>query len=210
MYSSRHPRTHTAPYGGAEETIRYRTGMVRLTRDDWIDAAYRRFSESGLDAVAVEPVAREIGATKGSFYWHFTDRADLVDAVLERWDRLETENVVALVEELDDPRERLEKLVWLVTHRTPARGGEATLFTAAARNGVAETVRRVTERRIGFVALLMRDLGFDADESRRRATTLVAAVIGYQQLIAPGWYPDDDPERLSASLLEMAIGAHTP
>lgn len=183
--------------------------MARLTRDDWIEGAYARFSESGLDAVAVEPIARGLGATKGSFYWHFADRADLVDAVLARWERNETEAVIGLVEEHQSPRERLERLVEVVTHRTPDRGGEATLFTAAARNGVAETVMRVTERRIVFVASILAELGFDQDESRRRATTLVAAVVGYQQLMAPGWSPTQDaPESLAASLLEMAIGAH--
>lgn len=195
---------------GVKETIRYGTDMARLSREDWIDAAYARFSESGLDAVAVEPVARALGATKGSFYWHFADRAALVAAVLERWELTETEAVVQLVDEIQDPRERLERLVHVVTHRTPERGGEATLFTAAARNGVADTVARVLERRIAFVASVLGDLGFDPDESRRRATTLVAAVVGYQQLVAPGWAPTQDtPLLLAASLLEMAVGAHS-
>ncbi|GAA1938996.1 TetR/AcrR family transcriptional regulator [Microbacterium aoyamense] len=183
--------------------------MARLSREDWVDAAYRHFADNGLDAVRVEPVAREIGATKGSFYWHFADRAELVDAVLDRWEDSETSAVIGIVDESDDPRERLERLVRIVTTRTPDRGGEATLFTAAERNGVVDAVARVTERRVAFVASVLAQLGFDAAESRRRATTLVAAVVGYQQLIATGWSPGQDtPEMLAASLLEMAIGPH--
>lgn len=182
--------------------------MARLSRDEWVDAAYERFSESGLDAVAVEPIARAIGATKGSFYWHFADRAALVDAVLERWEQLETDSVVTHVDETDDPRVRLERLVWVITHRTPQRGGEATLYTAAERNGVAATVARVTERRVTYIARLLEARGLDADEARRRAITLVAAVVGYQQLVSPGWDPHDPPERIAASLIEMTLGEH--
>jgi AcrR family transcriptional regulator len=57
--------------------------MARLTREDWLDAAYRRFSDDGIAAVAVEPVARSLGATKGSFYWHFADRRAARLAVVE-------------------------------------------------------------------------------------------------------------------------------
>ena len=62
--------------------------MASFSADDWVDAAYRRFNEGGLAAVRVEAVARDLGATKGSFYWHFTDRGALVDDVLTRWEEL--------------------------------------------------------------------------------------------------------------------------
>ena len=50
---------------------------ARLTREDWARAGFLAFVEAGLDAVVVEQVARRIGATKGSFYWHFGGRDDL-------------------------------------------------------------------------------------------------------------------------------------
>lgn len=195
----------------ADETIRYGMEMARLSRDDWIQAAYGRFSESGLDAVAVEPVAREIGATKGSFYWHFSDRSDLITTVLAEWEARETDALIAQVDEIVDPRGRLELLIRFIAHRTPQRGGEATLYTAAERNGVAETVARVTERRVGYVADILVALGQDAQEARRRAITVVAAVIGYQQIVAPGWDARQElPESIAASLLSMTLGSADP
>ncbi len=184
--------------------------MARLTRNDWVAAAYERFSDQGLDAVAVEPVARAIGTTKGSFYWHFADRAELVNAVLDTWEEQQTEMLIAEVDTEPRPRERLERLVWLVTHYAPQRGGEATLYAAAERNGVAVRVARVTERRVSFIAGILSALGLDEEEARRRAITLNAAVVGYQQLVTTGWDPRmDSVESMAASLVEMTLGEHT-
>ena len=53
----------------------------RLSRQDWVDAALRSTAQVGLENVSVEALAKTLNATKGSFYWHFTDRAELVDAI---------------------------------------------------------------------------------------------------------------------------------
>ena len=58
----------------------------RLTADDWAQAALDLISEQGVAAVAVEPLARRLGVTKGSFYWHFPSRDALLQAALERWE----------------------------------------------------------------------------------------------------------------------------
>jgi AcrR family transcriptional regulator len=58
----------------------------RLTRDGWMQAARLALLESGPDAVRVEPLAATLGVTKGSFYWHFTDRQALLDALVSEWE----------------------------------------------------------------------------------------------------------------------------
>jgi AcrR family transcriptional regulator len=178
--------------------------MARLSRDDWISAAYESFSEDGIAAVAVEPVARRLGATKGSFYWHFDDRQALVDAVLERWRDLETERLIAEVEELDAPTERLARLFELIARRTTERSGERTLYADAAAAHVREPVAAVTERRVAYVAGLLRSAGIPPLDARRRAVTIVSAVIGYQQLVSSGWEPASDPRALVDTLFAIA------
>lgn len=181
--------------------------VARLSREAWIDAAYARFTATGIDAVAVEPVARELESTKGSFYWHFADRAELVAEVLARWEREETDAIMAAVADIEDPRGRLDELVNIVAHRTPMRGGEATLYTAAERNGISDLVSRVTERRVAFMTSVLAGIGLDPAEARRRALTVVAAVIGYQQLVLTGWHPESQsPQLMAASLVRMAVG----
>ena len=59
----------------------------RLSAADWIGAAMEAIVESGVRAVAVEPLAVRLGATKGSFYHHFPNRDALILAALAEWER---------------------------------------------------------------------------------------------------------------------------
>lgn len=181
--------------------------MASFSADDWLDAAYRRFNEGGLSAVRVEAIARDLGATKGSFYWHFADRAAIVAAVMERWERSETDFVIDLVERAGTPEERLAALYDVIVDRMGERGGERTLYLDAVPESVDAAVARVTERRIAYVASLLVDAGFEPDEARRRGASVVAAVIGFQQLAAGGWKagPEVGTHDLTASILGMSL-----
>src|SRR5580658_6647326 len=66
---------------------------ARLTRADWAEAALATLVEGGAGAVAVEPVAARLGASKSSFYWLFDNRRALLEAALERWEQEQTERV---------------------------------------------------------------------------------------------------------------------
>lgn len=57
----------------------------RLTRDDWLDEAFNAVVEGGFDNVKVLSLAEKLKVTRGSFYWHFTDHADLINSLLMRW-----------------------------------------------------------------------------------------------------------------------------
>ena len=57
----------------------------RLSRDDWLDAAFQAVVEGGFDKVRVLGLAAALGVTRGSFYWHFVDHAELIAALLARW-----------------------------------------------------------------------------------------------------------------------------
>ena len=179
--------------------------MARLSRENWIDAAYSRFSDGGISAVSVEAVARDLGATKGSFYWHFVDRGALVDAVLSRWEDWETERLIELVEAVEDPADRLAALLEVIAHRTTERSGERTLFAEAAELGITDAVGRASERRVSYTAQLLEATGIRADDARRRAVIIVAAVIGYQQLVAGGWDPggQSEPRALVETLFAL-------
>ena len=56
-----------------------------LDREAWIEAAIGTLAEHGVAGVRVESLAKSLGVTKGSFYWHFRDRPDLLAAVLDFW-----------------------------------------------------------------------------------------------------------------------------
>ena len=67
---------------------------------DWIKAAGRRLASGGIAAVAVETLARDLAVTKGSFYWHFRDRAALLKALLADWEAGSTAPLLRRLEAL--------------------------------------------------------------------------------------------------------------
>src|SRR5690349_9500352 len=78
---------------------------ARLSAADWAQTALDVIAEQGVAAVAVEPLARRLGVTKGSFYWHFPSRDALLQAALERWEDTEQQTVFGKMEAVSDPRE---------------------------------------------------------------------------------------------------------
>lgn len=156
----------------------------RRTPADWVDAAYARFHDEGLPGIRVEAVARDLGSTKGSFYWHFADRAALVAAVMERWEQDETESFIVVADRAPDPRTRLEVLFTAVARRRAP--GEQRLYADAVGEGVGDVVERITDRRVSYVAAALMELGVAPDEARRRGLTAVALVLGLEQLTRGG------------------------
>ena len=119
-----------------------------LSRDDWTTAALEALAEVGLSAVAIDPLARRLGATKGSFYWHFSSRDELIAATLELWERRDTVELVAALEEIPDPQERLVALA-RSAYGTAARGTDpqAGVLAAASDPRVGPVLERVTVAR---------------------------------------------------------------
>jgi len=162
---------------GAEE------GVV-LAAADWERAALAALAEGGLRAVAVEPLARRLGVTKGSFYWHFRDRAALLAAALARWEREETESVIADAAALDHPGERLRRVFERAFPERPPRRPSLLLAVsdAAAHPPVARSLRRVARRRLAYLETCYRELGLPAGAARHRALLAYAAYLGTLRL----------------------------
>ena len=102
---------------GTESATKASERSGRLSAEAWAQAALDVIAEQGVAAVAVEPLARRLGVTKGSFYWHFPSRDALLQAALERWEQVEQETVFGSVEQVPDPRERLRALFLVVAHQ---------------------------------------------------------------------------------------------
>ncbi|OJF14727.1 TetR/AcrR family transcriptional regulator [Couchioplanes caeruleus] len=172
----------------------------RLTADDWTAAALEAMAGGGLAAIAVEPLAARLGATKGSFYWHFANRDALIEAAVLRWEREHTDAVIGLVDAEPEPLGRLRLLIGLVLDSTvvPDEGSiELAMLATADHPHVAPVLARVTERRVAYTAGLFAALGWPAEEARRRGLLAVTAYLGYAQLahVAPGTLPTAEAER---------------
>lgn len=134
--------------------------------------------------MAVEPLATRLGATKGSFYWHFANRDALIVSVLEIWERRKTEEIIALIAERSRPVDQLRALLLLVTGAAGRTALEAQMVAAADHPLVAESVRRMVDRRVSFVIGLLEQCGFTAEDAAARGLLLYAAYTGHDQLTA--------------------------
>lgn len=153
----------------------------RLTREDWIRAALDALTEGGVAAVAVERLAKTVGATRGSFYWHFNDRDELVEASLELWERQNTTDLIPEGEAIEDPLDRLRHLFREVYEQS-VDPIETALVNAADDPLVAPVFRRVTEARLAFLRQIFIDLGLDEAEANARAWLAYGFYIGHHQL----------------------------
>lgn len=158
--------------------------VARRTRDDWTGVALRALAEGGVAAVAVEPLAARLGATKGSAYWHFPNREALLKATLERWEREHTEAVIEIVESVPDPLAKLRLLFGTVLEDVEDSAVELAMLAARDDPAVAPVLRRVTDRRIGYLEDLFGELGFAPDAARRRAVLAYSVYLGQAQLMS--------------------------
>jgi AcrR family transcriptional regulator len=152
---------------------------VRLTRDDWIRAALLALADGGTAAVAVEPLAARLGATKGSFYWHFRDRGELIAAALESWERTATDDLVTELGAIEDPVERLHRGFAMAMALEEDQHPDVRLLPSVSDPLVAPVAARVQEKRLRFLARTFRELGFPAAEARRRAMLANSLYIGW-------------------------------
>ena len=167
--------TNTAAVGATE-----RTG--RLSADDWAKAALDLIAEQGVAAVAVEPLARRLGVTKGSFYWHFPSRDALLQAALERWETVEQEEIFGRLDTVGDPSERLRALFQVVAHEYQAHLIYSELLKALDHPTVSPVISRVSQRRFEYLTALFRQAGLDAGAAQHRARLAYAAYVGFLQL----------------------------
>lgn len=152
-----------------------------LSAEHWARAALDALAAGGLDAVAVEPLARALKVTKGSFYWHFASREALLLAALELWERNETEEVVQRFSTEPDPYQRIVKLFKQST--APDRSSlYMAILSAEDHPLVREVVRRVAQRRVDYLHGCYAALNYAEDEARHRARFAYATFVGNLQL----------------------------
>jgi AcrR family transcriptional regulator len=155
---------------------------TRLCAEDWEEAALQLIAEQGVNAVAVEALARQLGVTKGSFYWHFRTREALVQAALERWELYGEREIIGQIESIPDPRVRLPELFRRVAHELQPHRVYAALLKALDHPQVVPVMARVSQRRMEFLNTAYREAGMPTAEALNRARLTYAAYVGFLQL----------------------------
>lgn len=172
-----------------------------LSVKQWADAALWQMRH-GSAAVSVDAVARVLGVTKGSFYWHFADRDALLAAALQRWEELATDGVIALLSRYPSPRERLAKLLELAIVDEDLHLAIEVAIASSPEPVVRKAAARVSNRRLAYVQLQYRQLGQTPAQARTSGLATYAAYVGAVQLMSV------TPEVLPSPAAQRAYVAH--
>jgi AcrR family transcriptional regulator len=183
---------------------------ARLGRDDWIRAALDAIAAGGLAAVAVEPLARSLGVTKGSFYAHFSNRDELIEAALKAWEHSHAEEQVEQFRAIDDPAERLAAVLRVATEfsQSGAPSVHGRLMGELGDPRVRSAVSRVNAARLDRLSETYRELGVTERTARDRARIAYATYLGLLQMAreAPGnRMKKPELERFLAELRQLLI-----
>ncbi len=184
---SRMPASEPHPQGVPRRARRRAVHRETLTPERWIEAATEVLVDHGIDNVRVDVLATELQVTRGSFYWHFRDREDLLRQVLQAWRDRATEQLTARLKQAGgDPRTQLREVLSLPFRgRAAMRAAriELALRAWARHDAMArQAVDEADAQRIDYIAALFESTGFARAEARQRAFVIYGYLLGESQL----------------------------
>ncbi|MEO3782295.1 TetR/AcrR family transcriptional regulator [Actinocorallia sp. B10E7] len=174
----------------------------RVSRRDWVEAAYQELVKAGEPGVGINALAARLGVTKGSFYWHFRDRSELLRALLDRWAHERTGEVLSLaLGTTSDPRERLRRVLLLGREVAPL--DRAMRLWAQHDPEAAEAVRLADRTLLDHLAGSLTGVGFPEPDARIRALLMLRAWVGGYLVPSPD---EDTPQTDPDDLLDIFLG----
>ena len=146
----------------------------RVSKAEWLKRALEVLGAEGVQGVRVERLARDLGISKAGFYWHFRDRSDLLQSVLDYWAHEFTAVVTANPDFLEgDPKKRLYEAMLMILEHDLAKYDLAIRDWATHDSAAAKAARHVTRTRLDFARSILSDLGFRGRQLEMRARLFV-------------------------------------
>jgi AcrR family transcriptional regulator len=174
-----------------------------LSAGDWEQQALVLMAEKGIRAVAIESLARRMGVTKGSFYWHFPNRDALLEQSLLRWEKHDEANMQASLGAIADPRERLRSFFRRSGREQLTHDVYSSLLSAADHPKVEPLLERVAERRMRNIEAAFGEIGFNPEEASHRARLTYSTYLGFLQLQRQHQAPKLSSEEFEAYMIHV-------
>lgn len=154
----------------------------QLSADDWINQGLKALAKSGFTALKADPLAKAMGVSRGSFYWHFADLGAFHAALLKRWREIAAEQIIAAVEaDSDDPMKALLRRTFGARLELERAVRNWAAFDPAAQ----AAVRAIDRRRLDYIEALLARRGFTAAVAEERAQILYWTFLGFALSSAP-------------------------
>ncbi len=186
----------------AQSTVKKKERST-LSAGDWEQQALVLMAEKGIRAVAIESLARRMGVTKGSFYWHFPNRDALLEQSLLRWEKHDEASLQASLGAIADPRERLRSFFRQSGREQLTHDVYSSLLSAADHPKVEPLLGRVAERRMKRIEAAFGEIGFSPEEASHRARLTYSTYLGFLQLQRQHQAPQLSSEEFEAYMIHV-------
>lgn len=173
----------------------------KKNRLSWLNAGLQALASQGSEGLRVMQIAKQLGVTKGSFYWHFQDLAEYQEAVLDEWERCHTQQAIACVEAFGGDDATKLRNVFM------GSAGDNFMLARAIRSWsltnpkAREVQARVDQWRIDYLEQLLHGIGWSASDAMVLARWSYCAFIGYSTIEGPS---------VTAQQLELVLGILMP
>ncbi|RZN31675.1 TetR/AcrR family transcriptional regulator [Bradyrhizobium sp. Leo121] len=173
----------------------------QLSAKDWLDQGLKALARRGFTALKADPLAKEMGVSRGSFYWHFADIAAYHAAILKHWREIAAERIIVDVEAAATGSDALAVLLRRVFSEKPALEN-AVRSWASVNASARAAVQAIDQRRLGYVEGLLKRAGLTEGVARARAQILYWAFLGHALTEQP--LPKARQQAIVDELLRMA------
>ena len=164
---------------------RARPRAVKATRADWLDLALRTLAIDGVDHVTVLGLGEKLGVSRSSFYWYFKNRDELLDALLDRWEKLNTRSIL---DSAEAPAANVNQAVlnvfrlWVNPAIFSPRLDSAVRDWARCSAHVRKAIERADRLRTEGLRAMFARFGYEDTDAFVRARVLYSMQIGYWAL----------------------------
>jgi AcrR family transcriptional regulator len=173
----------------------------QLSAKDWLHQGIKTLAQDGFTALKAEPLAKAMGVSRGSFYWHFADVQAFHAEILKYWREIAAERIIDDVESAAGTDNALQILLYR------AFGERRALENAVRRWAVVDpaakaAVHAIDRRRVSYVERLLLNSGISKDLARARARILYWAYLGFALSDRP--LPQAQQRAVVAEMLRLA------
>ena len=151
-----------------------RNQKKNVSKDQWLAKALDSLESSGVEGVKIEKLAKALGISRSGFYWHFKNRQDLLEHLLEHWI---TEYTGIVSDDPDviklDPKKRLMNVMEMIRDKNLAKYDLAINAWAKIDPLARKALKKAVNLRLSYLRSIFAELGYTGDELEMRTRLFV-------------------------------------
>ncbi len=158
--------------------------LKKLSREDWLQCGFKVLIKKGVEGIKIVLLADQLGVTSGSFYWHFKNRKELCESLLDYWEQEMTDAAIEKAKQFaGPPKERIWNLMEQVMTSGLASYDLAIWHWAQSDPMAHKVFQRAVDKRFSFATWMFTEAGFSKSQAEARGRMMVVYMMGESTLI---------------------------